>query len=88
MFSLVHKIFVEYVQNCEQKDKLEMIDTLAEHLVHMVHTRDGAEVALRCVWYGGAKERKKIIKSMKTFIHKIAIEEHGHKVNFNLVYFI
>ncbi len=80
MFSLVHKIFLEYFANCDQKDKLEMIDTLAEHLVHMVHTKDGTEVALQCVWFGSAKERKKIIKAMKTFVLKIAIEEHGHKV--------
>lgn len=80
MFSLVHKIFLEYFQNCTQADKLEMIDTLGEHLIHMVHTKDGTEVALQCVWFGAAKERKKIVKSMKSFVHKISIEEHGHKI--------
>ena len=55
MFSLVHRVFVEYFLNCEAKEKLEMIDTLGEHLIHMVHTKDGTDVALQCIWYGGAK---------------------------------
>jgi len=80
MFSLVHKIFAEYFLNCEAKEKLEMIDTLGDQLIHMVHTKDGTEVALQCIWFGTAKERKKIVKAMKTFIYKISIEEHGHKV--------
>lgn len=55
MFSLIHKIFLEYFQNCDAKQRAEMIDLLGEHLVHMVHTRDGTQVALHCVWFGTAK---------------------------------
>ena len=55
MFSLVHKIFLEYFQNCEPKEKLEMIDLLSENLIHLVHTKNGTDVAMQCVWYGGAK---------------------------------
>ena len=55
MFSLVHKIFAEYFLNCEAKEKLEMIDTLGDQLIHMVHTKDGTEVALQCIWFGTAK---------------------------------
>ena len=80
MFSIVHRVFLEYLENCDQKDKAEMIEALAEHLVHIVHTKDGANIAMQCVWYGTAKERKKIIKAMKSFILKIANEEYGHMV--------
>lgn len=55
MFSLVHKIFAEYFINCDAKEKLEMIDMLGEHLINMVHTKDGTEVALQCIWFGTAK---------------------------------
>jgi pumilio family protein 6 len=55
MFSLVHKIFLEYFQNCDSKMRAEMIDLLAEHLVHMLHSKDGTQVALQCVWFGTAK---------------------------------
>lgn len=80
MFSIIHRVFLEFFQNCDQKQKSEMIELLSEHLIHMVHSRDGASVAMQCVWNSSAKERKKIIKSMKTFVVKIALEEHGHVV--------
>lgn len=80
MFSLVHKVFVEYLENCDEKQRAEMIDTLSENLVHMVHTKDGAYVAMQCIWYGTAKDRKKIIKATKSFLLKIASEEYGHMV--------
>jgi pumilio family protein 6 len=80
MFSLIHRIFLEYFQNCDQKQKSEMIDLLSEHLVHMIHTKDGANVAMNCIWHGDAKDRKKIIKGMKSFFLKVASEEHGHLV--------
>lgn len=80
MFSIVHRVFLEYFTNCEPKEKLEMIDSLSEHLIHLVHTKDGANVAMQCIWYGAAKERKKIIKAFKSFFVKMANEEHGHLV--------
>jgi pumilio homology domain family member 6 len=80
MFSIIHRVFVEFFQNCDPKDYAEMINLLSEHLVHMVHTKDGTTVAMQCIWFGTAKDRKKIIKSFKTFILKIALEEHGHLI--------
>ena len=55
MFSLIHKVFLEYFQNCDTKQRSEMIDQLSEHLVHMLHSKDGTQVALQCIWYGTAK---------------------------------
>lgn len=78
MFSIIHRVFLEFFQNCDQKQLNEMIELLSEQLIHMVHTKDGANVAMQCVWNSSAKERKKIIKSMKSFVVKIALEEHGH----------
>jgi hypothetical protein len=34
-----------------------MIEALSEHLVHIIHTKDGAEVAKQCVWFSTAKVR-------------------------------
>lgn len=48
--------------------------------MEMVHTKDGARVAMQCIWHGTAKDRKTIIKSFKTYVAKIAREEHGHMV--------
>jgi pumilio family protein 6 len=46
----------------------------------MLHTHDGARVAMMCLLHGTAKDRKIIIKSFKTFVVKISKEEFGHMV--------
>ena len=46
--------------------------------VHIVHSHDGARLAMNAIWHGSAKDRKAIIKSFKTFMVKTAKEEHGH----------
>lgn len=55
MFSIIHRVFLEFLQNCDQKQKSEMVDLLSEHLVHMVHSKDGANVAMQCIWFSAAK---------------------------------
>lgn len=80
MFSLIHRVFLEYFLNIDQVAKSEMIDALGEHLVHMLHTKDGCNVAMECIWFSTAKQRKLIVKSLKTYIQKISCEEYGHLV--------
>ncbi|CAF5142481.1 unnamed protein product [Rotaria sp. Silwood1] len=46
----------------------------------MIHSRDGARVAIYCLWYGTNKDRKLLIKSFKSFVVKIAKEEQGYPV--------
>jgi len=46
----------------------------------MIHSRDGARVAIYCLWYGTNKDRKLLIKSLKSFTVKIAKEEQGYPV--------
>lgn len=55
MFSIIHRVFLEYFHNCDQNQKAEMIELLSEQLVHMIHTKDGAQVAMECIWYSTAK---------------------------------
>jgi hypothetical protein len=57
-----------------------------------LHTREGARVALLCLWLSDAKGRKAIIKTMKPYVVKVtsdncmcscvqvALEEYGHVV--------
>ncbi|MEQ2172963.1 hypothetical protein GOODEAATRI_026778 [Goodea atripinnis] len=58
----------------------EMIESIREAVVYMAHTHDGARVAMRCLWHGTAKDRKVIIKTMKTYMVKFATGEFGHMV--------
>jgi pumilio family protein 6 len=46
----------------------------------MIHSRDGAMAGMIAIWHGTAKDRKAIIKSFKTHVTKIAMEEYGHAV--------
>jgi pumilio family protein 6 len=70
----------EYLRNANDKAREELIDAVKEKLIKMVHSRDGARVAIYCLWYGTSKDRKLLIKSFKSFVVKIAKEEQGYPI--------
>lgn len=78
--SLVHKVFLDFFQFAPDKQRTEMIESIRESVVYMAHTHDGARVAMHCLWHGTAKDRKVIIKTMKTYMVKFATGEFGHLV--------
>ncbi|KAM7369352.1 hypothetical protein PAMP_013626 [Pampus punctatissimus] len=78
--SLVHKVFLDFFLFAPDKQRTEMIEAIRESVVYMAHTHDGARVAMHCLWHGTAKDRKVIIKTMKTYMVKFATGEFGHMV--------
>lgn len=78
--SLVHKVFLDFFLLAPDKQRTEMIEAIRESVVYMAHTHDGARVAMHCLWHGSAKDRKVIIKTMKTYMVKFATGEFGHLV--------
>uniref|UniRef100_A0A1A7X7A6 Pumilio homolog 3 n=1 Tax=Iconisemion striatum TaxID=60296 RepID=A0A1A7X7A6_9TELE len=78
--SLVHKVFLDFFLFAPDKLRSEMIESIREAVVYMAHTHDGARVAMNCLWHGTAKDRKSIIKTMKTYMVKFATGEFGHLV--------
>ncbi|XP_054613692.1 pumilio homolog 3 isoform X2 [Dunckerocampus dactyliophorus] len=78
--SLVHKVFLDFFLFSPDKPRAEMIESIRESVVYMAHTHDGARVAMHCLWHGTAKDRKVIIKTMKTYMAKFAMGEFGHLV--------
>ncbi|XP_065069916.1 pumilio homolog 3-like [Rhopilema esculentum] len=78
--TIVHKPLLEFFTFAEDQMRAEMIEALREVIVQMVHTLDGSRVAMNCIWYGTKKDRKLIIKSFKTFVSKICMEEYGYLV--------
>uniref|UniRef100_A0A224YXC3 Pumilio homology domain family member 6 n=1 Tax=Rhipicephalus zambeziensis TaxID=60191 RepID=A0A224YXC3_9ACAR len=78
--SIIHHLMLEFFKSADANSKSEMIRALGGSLVQMVHTKDGARVAMQCIWHGTAKDRKTIIKSFKTYVAKIAREEHGYMI--------
>merc|ERR1712227_809109 len=49
-YSIVHKVLLEYFVHAPEKPRAEMIESVRESLIHMLHTRDGANVAMKCIW--------------------------------------
>ncbi|KAG8193262.1 hypothetical protein JTE90_027006 [Oedothorax gibbosus] len=82
--SIVHNVLWQFMQHCDPASKSEIIEALRESVPVILHTKDGSRVAMQCVWFGTLKDRKAIIKAMKTFVVKIAMEEHGHMVLLSL----
>ncbi|XP_017295970.1 pumilio homolog 3 isoform X2 [Kryptolebias marmoratus] len=78
--SLVHKVFLDFFLFSPSKQRSEMIESIREAVVYMAHTHDGARVAMNCLWHGTAKDRKVIIKTMKTYMVKFATGEFSHLV--------
>ncbi|KAJ3031731.1 UNVERIFIED_CONTAM: pumilio domain member 6 [Siphonaria sp. JEL0065] len=57
-----------------------MVDLLKDHLVHILHTREGARVAQLTLLHSTPKDRKYILKTFKSLVPKIAKEQFGHGV--------
>ncbi|XP_036289821.1 pumilio homolog 3 isoform X4 [Pipistrellus kuhlii] len=58
----------------------EMIEAIREAVVYLAHTHDGARVAMHCLWHGTPKDRKVIVKTMKTYVEKVANGQYSHLV--------
>nr|XP_039255795.1 pumilio homolog 3-like [Styela clava] len=77
--TIVHRVFNEFFTFCDEEQlRSEAIELLRDSVIHMMHTRDGAHVAMQCLWHGTAKDRKVIVRTMKEFIRKLCQEEYGH----------
>ncbi|KNC98303.1 uncharacterized protein SPPG_06697 [Spizellomyces punctatus DAOM BR117] len=82
--SIVHRAILEYLTYAEEKNIADMVELLKDHLVSILHTREGARVAQRCILYAGPKDRKHIVKTFKGYIGKVAREQYGHTVLFTI----
>ncbi|KAA0703667.1 Pumilio -like protein 3 [Triplophysa tibetana] len=78
--SLVHKVFLDFFEHAPAKQRTEMIESIREAVVYMAHTHDGARVTMHCLWHGTPKDRKVIVKTMKTYIAKFAMGEYAHLI--------
>ncbi|XP_033095268.1 pumilio homolog 3-like [Anneissia japonica] len=78
--TMIHKVLYDFFVHARPQLRSEMIESIREVVVQILHTHDGARVAMQCVWHGTAKDRKVIMKSFKTYVSKICREEYGHWV--------
>ncbi|OUM61752.1 hypothetical protein PIROE2DRAFT_69565 [Piromyces sp. E2] len=78
--TIVHRALMEYFQYADEHNIQNMIEFVKDHIVHILHTREGAYVARKAILYATPKERKYIIKTFKSYVAKIACEQYGHTV--------
>ncbi|XP_022429301.1 pumilio homolog 3 isoform X2 [Delphinapterus leucas] len=78
--SLVHKVFLDFFTYAPPKLRSEVIEAIREAVVYLAHTHDGARVAMHCLWHGTPKDRKVIVKTMKTYVEKVANGQYSHLV--------
>ncbi|KAL3682394.1 hypothetical protein R1sor_000416 [Riccia sorocarpa] len=75
---LTHRALAEYLTVCKRSMVEDVVKSLTGPLLlRMIHTRDGARIAVTCINMSTAKERKLIIKSMKGHVKKIACDEYS-----------
>lgn len=75
--NIVHHALLDYVLHADPEAPAlkELLDSVKDLLVEMVHTPDGAKLVARSVWLADTKIRKTIVKSLKPYAVKIATEE-------------
>uniref|UniRef100_A0A8C0WDI2 Pumilio homolog 3 n=1 Tax=Castor canadensis TaxID=51338 RepID=A0A8C0WDI2_CASCN len=78
--SLVHKVFLDFFTYAPPKLRSELIEAIREAVIYLAHTHDGARVAMHCLWHGTPKDRKVIVKTMKTYVEKVANGQYSHLV--------
>ncbi|XP_062509333.1 pumilio homolog 3-like isoform X2 [Corticium candelabrum] len=78
--SIVHRAMLDFFLHADPTTRSEMIESMHNAVVQVLHTKDGSRVAMNCIWHGTAKDRKAIVKTFRSFVKKICMEEHGHLV--------
>lgn len=75
--TLLHTILEEFFNVCLSEDKSELITMLRSYIVTLSQTKMGTAVAAQCIWHGNNKDRKVIIKSLKTNVRTVCTLKHG-----------
>lgn len=79
--SFFHHLCWNFFENCDDINmKLETAACLKDRIPEMLHTREGALASMHCIWLCSVKDRKAIVKSLKTLVRKVCFEEYGHLV--------
>lgn len=80
---MVHRLLKEYLEEAPASVVQDAVDTLSQvggNVLKMVHTHEGAQAACMVVCYGTAKDRKRLVRSMKGYVNIMATNEWGHAV--------
>jgi pumilio homology domain family member 6 len=66
-FVYLQELFCEYVTIAPPNDIRNIASSVVDHSVQLLSTRAGTRVVVACATYGTAKDRKRILKSLKGY---------------------
>jgi pumilio family protein 6 len=69
-FAYFAGLLCDYVTNAPKNDVQSFASSLVDHSIHLLSTKAGSRVVAECAAYGTAKDRKRLIKSLKGFARK------------------
>ncbi|XP_022900373.2 protein penguin [Onthophagus taurus] len=76
--NLVQTVLSQYLSECSENDRSELLTQLAPHSVVLSNSKDGARVVMMIIWLGTNKDRKVAMKSLKEHILDLCRHETGH----------
>ncbi|KAK2583596.1 hypothetical protein KPH14_009538 [Odynerus spinipes] len=82
---LLQTVIWEFLTNCSNVDKNEIIVMLRSLIVELSKTKVGSKIAMFCIWHGNNKDRKIIMKALKENVKSIAMSAHGYMVLLALI---
>ncbi|KAI4456854.1 hypothetical protein MML48_8g00018351 [Holotrichia oblita] len=77
---LIQTVVYQYLTECSENDRNELISQIAPHAVVIGNSKDGAKAVRECIWHGTNKDRKVIVKAVKEHILELCKHEYGHTV--------
>lgn len=78
MHAVVKEWLMVAIERCDAEKARTLAFSLAAELVHFGHTKSGMWVAVTCVKLLDAKHRKKVVRSVRGHVRKLAMDEFGH----------
>lgn len=78
--AIAQHLLADLFTHATVEEARDLVPTLAEQLLVLGATRDGAHAAVGVVAYGGAKERKSMIKSLRGHVPALARHPHAHPI--------
>lgn len=84
-FSYFQELFAEYVAVASPTAIRNLVPNVADHTIHMLSTKAGTRGVIACISYGTAKDRKRIMKSLKGFVRQSLLHRDAYLAIVRLV---
>lgn len=78
--ALLHSLLQDFLQEAAEVDRNEVIELYLPHLAAISSTKDGTSAAIFCFLNSVVKDRRAALKTLKQFVPKLAVHEHGHRL--------